>query len=78
LTDARDTLWSRIMPTRERVQAFIDRVVSGAHDRAIAEFYHPDASMQENLKPPRLGPDALIAHEQAAMARRKHIHTHVP
>ncbi len=66
------------MPSRDRVQAFIDVVVSGAHDRAIAEFYHPDASMQENLKPPRVGRDALIAHEQAAMARQKHIHTHIP
>lgn len=66
------------MPTRERVHAFIDLVVAGAHDQAIADFYHPDVSMQENLKPPRMGRDALIAHERAAMARAKHTHTHRP
>ncbi len=66
------------MPSRDRVQAFIDCVVGGAHDLAIADFYHADASMQENLKPPRVGRDVLIAHERAAIARQRHIHTHVP
>lgn len=66
------------MPTRDRVHAFIDLVVGGAHDQAIADYYHADATMQENLKPPRVGRDALIAHERAAMARVKHIHTHTP
>lgn len=66
------------MPTRDRVEAFIELVVSGVHDQAIADFYHHDATMQENLKPPRAGRDVLIAHERAAMARVKHIHTHRP
>ena len=66
------------MPTRERVQALVDMVVAGAHDQAVADFYHPDATMQENLKAPRVGRDRLIAHERAAMARVKHIHTHRP
>lgn len=64
------------MPTRERVAAFIARVVSGAHAEAIEEFYHEDASMQENFAPPRVGRDKLVAHERAALARAKSVHTH--
>lgn len=64
------------MPTRERVEAFIARVVSSAHAEAIEEFYHADASMQENLHPPRVGRDLLAAHERAALARNKSVHTH--
>jgi ketosteroid isomerase-like protein len=67
---------SSSMPTRERVQAFVACVVSGDHVRAIAEFYHTDATMQENGKPPRLGRAALMAHEAAALARLKSMHTH--
>ena len=64
------------MPTRARVEAFIARVVSGAHAEAIEEFYHEDASMQENLSPPRVGRDTLVAGERAALARAKSVHTH--
>ncbi len=64
------------MPTRDRVEAFIARVVSGAHAEAIEEFYHEDASMQENLSPPRVGRDKLVAGERAALARHKSVHTH--
>ena len=66
------------MPTQARVQAFIDRVVGGAHDLAIEEFYHPDATMQENLKSPRVGRDVLVAHERQVMTRAARIVTHVP
>jgi ribosomal silencing factor RsfS len=38
------------MPTRDRVAAFITSVVGGDHVRAIADYYHEDASMQENLQ----------------------------
>jgi ribosomal silencing factor RsfS len=41
---------TRDMPTRERVAAFITSVVGGDHVRAIADYYHEDASMQENLQ----------------------------
>lgn len=66
------------MPTRMRVRDFIDAVVHGDHVEAIRDFYHEDASMQENLEPPRVGRDALIAHEQAGQARVKSVHAHPP
>ncbi|MBN9528383.1 MAG: nuclear transport factor 2 family protein [Alphaproteobacteria bacterium] len=64
------------MPSRERVEAFIARVVSGAHDLAIEEFYTPDATMQENQNPPRIGRDTLVAQERAVMDRASRIVTH--
>lgn len=64
------------MPSRARVEAFIARVVSGAHDLAIEEFYTPDATMQENQNPPRLGRDTLVAQERAVMGRASRIVTH--
>ena len=64
------------MPSRELVEAFIARVVSGAHAEAIEEFYHEDASMQENLSPPRVGRDKLVAGERATLGRHKRVHTH--
>lgn len=64
------------MPTRARVEAFIARVVSGAHAEAIEEFYHEDATMQENLAAPR-GPRAkLVEGERAVLARHKNVVTH--
>ena len=63
------------MPTRERVLAFIDRVVSGASVEAMEEFYAEDASMQENLGPVRTGLDALIEGERRALARVKEMRT---
>jgi ketosteroid isomerase-like protein len=57
------------MPSRERVEAFIASVVAGDHVRAIADYYHEDASMQENLQPPRRGRDALMAHEAKVLQR---------
>jgi ketosteroid isomerase-like protein len=63
------------MPTRQRVEAFIAAVVSGDHVRAIADYYHEDASMQENLQPPRRGRALLMAHETKVLERMK-MHTH--
>jgi len=63
------------MPSRERVEAFIVSVVAGDHVRAIADYYHEDASMQENLQPPRRGRDVLMAHEAKVLQRVK-MHTH--
>ena len=51
------------MPTAATLEAFIARVESNAHVEAIREFYTEDASMRENFDAPRLGRDALIAHE---------------
>ncbi|HWE47319.1 MAG TPA: nuclear transport factor 2 family protein [Caulobacteraceae bacterium] len=64
------------MPDRAVVEAFIRRVVSGAHAEAIEDFYAENASMQENHNPPRQGRAVLVAHEKAALARMKEIVTH--
>ncbi len=66
------------MPTRERVASFIEAVVHGSHVDAIANFYHEDATMQENLHEPRRGREALMAHEAAALARLQRMFTHPP
>ncbi|HSX95519.1 MAG TPA: nuclear transport factor 2 family protein [Hydrogenophaga sp.] len=61
------------MPSPDTLARFIARVEQNAHVEAIEEFYAPDASMQENLSPPRVGRDALIANEAKAMARTKSV-----
>ncbi len=58
--------------------AFVDAVVNGDHADAIRDFYHVEASMQENDAEPRKGRDALIKHERAALARVQSIYTHPP
>lgn len=63
------------MPDRKTLEAFIGEVVAGRHDRAIELFYTAEASMQENLEPPRKGRDELVARERIVMARFKSIHT---
>lgn len=66
------------MPGRKRVDEFIDAVVNGDHAKAIKDFYHIDASMQENTASPRIGRDKLIEHERAALARLNSMNTHSP
>jgi hypothetical protein len=63
------------LPSRDRVAVFIASVVGGDHVRAIADYYHEQASMQENLQPPRRGRAALMAHEAKVLERVK-MHTH--
>jgi ketosteroid isomerase-like protein len=63
------------MPTRERVQALIDLVERGRYVEALESFYHGDASMQENLDPPRHGLDTLIKGERRVMAADRDIRT---
>jgi ketosteroid isomerase-like protein len=63
------------MPSRERVEAFIAAVVRGDHVQAIADYYHEDASMQENLQTPLQGRSQLMAHE-AKVLERMSMHTH--
>jgi hypothetical protein len=63
------------MPSRERVAAFIASVVGGDHVRAIADYYHEEASMQENLQAPRRGRAVLMAYEAKVLERVK-MHTH--
>jgi ketosteroid isomerase-like protein len=57
------------MPSRARLDEFIAVVESGDHAGAIERYYTEDASMQENWAAPRVGRDALVAHERAALAR---------
>ena len=57
------------MPTPERVRAFIARVEALDHLGAIRDFYHADATMQENLGQKREGMEALLAGEKAALKR---------
>ena len=56
------------MPSRERVEQFVQVVEAGEYLRAIDDFYHPNASMQENGAPPREGRDNLVAHERKFLA----------
>ena len=56
------------MPSRERVESFIALVCIDPV-RAIVDYYHEEASMQENLQPPRLGRELLVAHEAKALQR---------
>jgi hypothetical protein len=61
------------MPTPEVLERFIARVESNRHAEAIEEFYAPDASMQENESPPRVGRDHLVANERKVLARMKSV-----
>jgi ketosteroid isomerase-like protein len=56
------------MPDTARVRAFIALVENGHYVQAIEDFYHPDASMQENGAAPRSGREALVAHERKVLA----------
>ena len=63
------------MPTLERLNALVAVVKAGRYAEAIRDFYHEDATMQENGKPPRSGRAALIANEERAMASMASIRT---
>lgn len=59
------------MPSADVLDRFIARVESNDHAEAIEEFYAPNASMQENEKPPREGRDVLVANERKVLARMR-------
>lgn len=63
------------MPTRERVAQLIVLVEQGRYVEAIEAFYTEDASMQENLQPPRKGRAALVAGERKVLAAFKQVRT---
>ena len=63
------------MPTANRVKDFLDRVQSNEHVQAIEEFYHVDATMQENLSPPRGPRAALMESERQILAAHKGVVT---
>jgi ketosteroid isomerase-like protein len=63
------------MPSQQALDAFVAMVLSNQHDDAIAAFYTPDSTMQENLDPPRKGRDGNVARERAVMDRAQKIHS---
>ena len=63
------------MPTQDTLDRFIARVEQNAHVEAIEEFYTENASMQENLAPPRVGRDTLVVREAKTMARAASLHS---
>ncbi|MBW8814702.1 MAG: nuclear transport factor 2 family protein [Caulobacterales bacterium] len=56
------------MPSQAAVDAFVAHVLSEDHVGAIEAWYAEDATMQENQEPPRMGRDALVAHERQTLA----------
>ena len=65
------------MPSRERAQAFVDAVLAGNFVQSIRDFYAEDATAQENLTPPRVGREALIAHETKTLASMGKVSPHL-
>jgi ketosteroid isomerase-like protein len=63
------------MPARDLVQRFVDTVREGRFVDAIAEYYAPQATMRENLAPPRGGRGALIEQEKSVLARHRSVRT---
>ncbi len=51
------------MPSLQRVRDFIARVEARDYIGALLDFYHEDATAQDNFGNLRHGRDALIAHE---------------
>lgn len=63
------------MPDPQRVRQFIAVVEEHRYVDALRDFYHDDATMQENLLPPRVGLANLIANEERALETRQSIRT---
>ena len=61
------------MPSPQTLERFVARVESNAHAEAIAEFYAPQASMQENMAAPRVGRDLLVEHEKKVLSKAKSV-----
>jgi hypothetical protein len=59
------------MPTKQTLERFIARVEENVHDEAIAEFYTENATMRENMLPPRVGRNTLIENERKVLARAR-------
>jgi hypothetical protein len=69
-------LMEEAMPTSEVLERFVRRVEQNAHAEAIEEFYTPDASMQENQAPRRVGREALVANERRILAAARSVTSH--
>ena len=55
------------MPTRKRLDQFVEAVVGGRFVEALRDFYHVDAVTQENNDPERRGRETLIAIEEQVL-----------
>ena len=62
------------MALRDDVQELIALAEQGKFLEAIERFYAEDATMQENLIPPRVGLAALLENERNVLARVPDIH----
>ena len=65
------------MPSREQAQAFVDAVVRKDFVQSIRDFYAEDATAQENLQPPRVGREALVAHETKTLLSMGKVEPHL-
>jgi hypothetical protein len=63
------------MPSRATIEAFAKMVEFNDHVGAIEKFYATDARTQENMAPPTVGKEALIAKESGVLARYKSVRT---
>lgn len=64
------------MPEAAIVRRFVALVEAGDFVRAMEEFYADDATAQENAQPPRVGKEALIAHERGVLSSMARMHAH--
>lgn len=56
------------MPGPEALESFVQLVEDGRTVEAMVRLYAEHASMRENMAAPRVGKDALIRHEEGALA----------
>jgi ketosteroid isomerase-like protein len=62
------------MATLDLIKELIALAEQGKFLEAIQKFYAEDATMQENLDPPRVGLAALLENERMVLARVPDIH----
>ena len=59
---------------KDRVESLIGYIQGGKILDAMTEFYHDDATMQENKNEPRRGLEANIEHEKKFLSQVKEFH----
>ena len=64
------------MPSTETLERFIALVEQNKHIEAVEAFYTPDATMQENQAPPRVGREAHVANERRVLAKARSLTSH--
>lgn len=62
------------MVDRSRIDSLIEYTLNNRLIEALDEFYHPDAIMQENCQPPRVGLAASLERQRMAQAMTASIH----